>query len=165
MGHNIQKLRELIIVPEVIHKLIFHLFREIHSNHHDDILPGHVGFQVAESLWKFGINVLSNLFKMNSNRFHVILEFSSKDGFMLGHKMILEANLVAIGKILVWLEIEPWFQHEFIILSSGIGDEYLFEIGTISLEMFKVSVANVFHSIEVKSTLHLVCLWLYQILL
>lgn len=155
ISHNAQKLRELVVVFEVLKEFVLLLFGEGDSSHHDEVFPGHVGPKVVESFRKPFSYLLPILLKVNSNRFHVILDLSLEDSLMLDHEVVLEADFIGLGEILSAFLVEGKLQLQIILICKSNRDVSFFGVDTLVFTVLKGVVRDELHVTEVKSAFHL----------
>ena len=109
-------------------------------------------------------NLLSILLKVNSNRFHVILDLSLEDSLVLDHEVVLEADLIGMGEVLSAFFVEGNLQLQIILICKSNGDVSLFGVDTLVFIVLKGVVREELHVTEVKSAFHLLRLCFIKLL-
>lgn len=154
VSHDAQKLRELIVVFEVLKEFVLLLWGEGDSDHHDEVFPCHVGLEVEESFRKPFSYLLSILLEVNSNRFHVILDLFLEDSLVLDHEVVLEADFIGLGEILSAFLVKGKFQPQIILICKSNRDVSFFGVSTLVFTVLKGVVGDELHVTEVESAFH-----------
>lgn len=152
IGHHVHELSKFLVMFHILNELGFFLLAELTFSHHHQFLTGHLGVQPKQPIRKPFQEAAIIFFQAGSKRFHIFLEVPLEDRLVLTHEVVLEGDLVGIGKVFVGFLVERiLIEHAFIIIGGGCD---LLGRGGQALGVLEVVAGEHLDGVEVVLALH-----------